>query len=441
MFKKLILLFVILVIFTGGCSPSSKPSKELGSILESLTIDECRVLECFFRTFFEESQGGYVLFGNKPLCIESFPFREEGSIFLPQKMHALSTRLKEGALLWKQLNLNKYCKDYLLFVYEKAVFDKWVDVILVNKKAFSKTVESNLSLFQYVLGPKVTPSELLIRLTDAGETFESVLHEDRVLIGILLGYGTQNSLFGSRLENINQTVSVPSFGFSSLLDEASWLKSGGQLSTDFSEEKKPLLPWFCCYDTQETKPLIYQYKCAQKNITKVLNSSSFLENILTQMFGVDVHLRPTHTASDFPGGNNLTKIVAQSIWLSIDETIRDAHYISGFYKGLRSSEEGIQPPSEEEYEVIVEKFLQAGADPTTPIYASAKDQLAYAAGLKIWDHFKKGEDLYSFTEVMEMLSEAEHGVWSVPPIDPHTDMILTHLHAILYQRLDACLLF
>ena len=53
-------------------------------------------------------------------------------------------------------------------------------------------VKSNLPLFQYILGPEVTPEKLLTKLTDPNESFHNVLNENKTLIGILLGFGTHN---------------------------------------------------------------------------------------------------------------------------------------------------------------------------------------------------------------------------------------------------------
>ncbi len=197
MLKKLVVISALLITLLGGCFSSSqkKESQELQNIIQSLSADELAVLEIFFRTLLTESQGGYVLYGNKPSCIEGFANREEGTYFLANWVHVFTTKLKEGALIWEKLGLNKYYKNYLLYVYEKPV-DEWRHLVLVNKQSLLLIIEANLPLFQYVLGPKVTPNELLDALSNSKGNFDSVLNYDRALIGILLGYGTQNALHG-----------------------------------------------------------------------------------------------------------------------------------------------------------------------------------------------------------------------------------------------------
>jgi hypothetical protein len=438
-FSRVIVLSLLVFLILGGCSSSSQKEQhtQLQLELDSLTRAESGILEAFFRTLFTESQGGYVLYGNKPVCIEAFPVREEGSIFLAKWIHVMSIKLKEGALLWKKLDLNKYSKDFLVFIYEKPVFEKWIDFVIINKREFLQIVEENLPLFQYVLGPKVTPSELLAKLTDPHETFYSVLHDDKVLIGILLGYGTENALFVSRKENIQETVSIPSFGFTSLHDEDSWLRTGSLLSEDMSEQKSPPMPCFGCYENKKTKALIKEYKKSQKQIAKTLQSDNFLEQVLSRFFDVKIHLNPKAVdTSPFPEKDVLTKIVAQSIWNCIPEDQRDSEYFVFFCDGLRSSEEGQEPLSDEEYSCLVVRFIETLGNKnfSEPEFMALRRKLAYAAGLKVWHHFKNGSDLYSFSEVLKYLSDAEAGMIHFPSIDIATDEILTHLHSVLYIR-------
>lgn len=437
MVKLLIIRSALVILFLGGCFSVSvkKGSSELQNLLNSLATEELSVLDTFFRTLFVESQGGYVLYGNKPICIDGFPIREEGTVFLAKRIHVFSTKLKEGALLWKKLGLNQYCKNYALFVYDKPVFDKWVDLIVINKSAFYRTVEENLPLFQYALGPKVSPGELLLKLTDSNETFHSVLHDDRVLIGILLGYGTQNALFGSRTENINDCATMPSFGFSSLNEEICWLEKGGALSVDFSEEKEPLLPWFGCYENQETKVLIEGYKQAQKRISKVLKSEHFLETVLSKIFEQKItfkHQPFIQNKNLFSDRNELTKIVAHSIWRCIDQNHRDPEYILAFYDGLNACQNGALPLPENDYGELICRFYHSS--PTDAEFSAMRKAVAYSAGLRVWNHFKLGKDLYSFCDVMKFLKDIQADAMSVPLIDAQTDEILTHLHSVLYDR-------
>jgi hypothetical protein len=439
MLKKAVCLSILLVSLLTSCGSLStkKESTELQKAIRSLSANELSTLETFFRTLLGESQGGYVLYGNKPICVEGFPIREEGTVFLEKWIHIFSTKLKKGALLWKKLGLNKYCKDYILFVYEKPVFDKWVDFVLINKQEFYRVVQDNLPLFQYVLGPKVTPSELLIKMADSKETFHSVLRDDRVLIGILLGYGTENSLYGSRSENIQDTSSAPSFGFTTLNEEISWLKERQSVSISLGEEKIPSLPRFSYYENRETKLLIDGYKRTQKRISELLKSEHFLEDILSKLFKEEITINAKkEDVLTFSEPNQLTKIVAQSLWNAIPHNERNPEYIGSFFSGLNANEKGVLPLLDNEYTSLVIRYYRAVDEctPQDPEFLALRREVAYSAGLKAWNHFKLGRDFYSLSNVMDLLSKAQAGNLVFPPIDSETDQILTCLHSVLYQR-------
>lgn len=169
---------------------------------------ETFVLEQFFRTLLLHSEGGYVLYDAKPVCINGFHVIDKftGS----HHRHKESIDLREGAAIWKKLAIGNLKNDIIIHVYDQrdCLAPTYIHILLINKPLFIKTVQENLALFQYVLGVTVTPEKLLAKLTDAKETFHSVLKGDTVLIGIILGFGTQNALYGSHSENLqNQLIS------------------------------------------------------------------------------------------------------------------------------------------------------------------------------------------------------------------------------------------
>jgi hypothetical protein len=437
-FNKLFVVSALFFVLLGGCFySSSKRSQELQKAVHSLSLEELAILDTFFRTLLSESQGGYALYGNKPCCLEGFANREEGSAYLAKWIHVYSTKLKEGALLWEKLNLNRFCKNHMLYVYEKP-FREWRHFLLVNKQGLLHAIDANLPLFQYVLGPKVTPTDLLTQLSASKGNFDSVLHGDRVLIGILLGYGTQNALHGARTEDINEGLSTtPTFAFTTLNDESSWLKENEVVSIDFSEEKTLLLPWFGCYDSKETSTLIKGYKRTQKKISKVLKSKHFLAEVLSQFFEEKVTINSRDIKDEcfsFPDKDEMTSIVAQSIWRCIEE--KDPEYIDSFVKGMEASDLNVLPLSDSEYSDLVMKYFQRKekSNPLDSTFLKMRMQIAYYAGMRVWNHLKLGKDLYSLPDIVNLLSEVKRGALAMLPVDSETDLILTHLHWVLYQR-------
>ncbi len=420
-------LLLLLFFLCSGCAFTRVQTPHLKATLQSLSEEQLSILDAFFRVLFVQSQGGYVLYGNKPLCIEAFAYREEGSLFLAKSIHMFSTELKRGALLWKELGLDKYCRNYHLHISDNPT-KEWQDLLLLNKKELLVTLYKNHVLFQYILGPSLTPEQFLDQLLDPQLTFHSTLQNNKTLIGILLGYGTQNALFCSRAENIQEgDQSLPSNGFRTLEEESQWLKSKFTLSIQSSEEKVPLLPWFGCYDNQETQSLLTHYNQSRKKILKVLQSPHFLEEVFSRLFEEKVTLKPYNSSSrpSLPNRQELILAVSQSIWHSIAE--KDPEYISSFLLGLQASENATTPLSEEEFCSLRSRYLASSSQGKD--LPALRQEMAYQAGVRVWDHFKQAKELYSLPEILSQLVQTS----SIPHLDPQTDKVLTHLHYLLYH--------
>lgn len=169
-----------------------------------ISVEDTVILENFFRTMIEKSEGGYVLYDSKPICINGY--YDKDYFQNESEQHKTSVFLREGMKRWKEFNLPP--SNIIVHGYnnEDTSAKNHVHILFINKKLFLKTVQENLSLFQYVLGPDVNPQGLLAKLTDPQETFHGVLKDDKVLIGILLGFGTQNSIYVSRMENLHDML-------------------------------------------------------------------------------------------------------------------------------------------------------------------------------------------------------------------------------------------
>ncbi|MGE0198885.1 MAG: hypothetical protein AB7S94_09040 [Simkaniaceae bacterium] len=257
----------------------SAHSKE--SLLETLSTEEKCVLSSFFKTLLVDSEGGFVLLGEKPMCVEGVFSEENIIVSLGNKLHKKSIYLKKGYQIWEKFNTNE--KNQNIFLRMSDVYsDQWKEIALINKKHFLRVVEENLPLFQYVLGPNTTPENLFDEYMQTKVSIGKLLKEDRVLIGMILGFGTQNALMGSRLENLEeQQASEQSLGFSSLEEEHLKLKKEAKLSTTFSQAKIPL---FLAFDNNETESLVTNYAKTSQKIEKLLTSENFLTEVLTYFF-------------------------------------------------------------------------------------------------------------------------------------------------------------
>jgi len=252
-----------------------------------------------------ESTAGYVLYGEKPMSIETY---EISSLNLLANPNPQIVTLLKGKELWEDLNLSND-KEYLLSVFVK---DSKCHAICINRKAFIQNVKENITLFRYVLGPALTPESLLSELLASKSQFYDVLDNNQVLLEILKGHGKQNALVHVRLAMISdpQTLGTfdefpliskklarswagspekyqnkPSFGFSAIASEEIALKN---LTVD-SGKLKPYdgfeIPRFNCEpDSEETKSLLSNYEQNRAKIIKATGSKNFLEETLRKFF-------------------------------------------------------------------------------------------------------------------------------------------------------------
>lgn len=360
-------------------------------------MHEEAVLSEFFHTLLEESEAGYVLKGKKPVCINGFNLQDR---FLTENaFHKMSVYLKEGANVWKKHNFGKYKSGIIVHVYNKgdSLVKNCVHVLVIHRDLFINTVNSNLPLFQYVLGPEITASSLLDKLTDPEQTFYDVLKDDKVLIGIILGFGTQNALYGSRLENLEESCMEvdlapfkskaakivqknphlkdlvllsshsdeqsknlkPSFGYSTLQEEISKLREKIEISSQKLASGAPYFIFGRLKNDAETNRLVHELEETQEKIAKQLNMPTFLTEALKQIFpNEEINVNKSDDQGVlFTFDHEDTRQLPNLVALNIFNNLRDekAEYIEAFFLGMKDFDTQItldeSPPHSLDYEI------------------------------------------------------------------------------------------
>lgn len=272
-------------------SASESPHKQ---ILTHLSQADREALDTFLKVMLTSSEGGYVLYGNKPICFQSMSLRDSDPLGLMN--HHMSTLLSIGISTWEKVGLPKNSKKYILHSSQpKNLSGIWQHILLINRAAYYRAVNENIVLFKYVLGPKLTPESLLEQLTSPVNDFYSVLKNDKVLVGILLGFGVNNALFvnreellGEPLEEHSQNNLMPSFGYSSLEEESADLQQKIMLSSYRLEKYFPRL--FFGHVPNNDKgilnnvELIKDFEDVQIKVQEILTSEFFLENVLEEFY-------------------------------------------------------------------------------------------------------------------------------------------------------------
>ncbi|MBS0622356.1 MAG: hypothetical protein JSR80_05310 [Verrucomicrobia bacterium] len=198
-------LILLLTIAQPGCNKGSAPNVWEQKIAQLSPADRL-ALDTLFRFFLEESEAGYVLLGVKPLCSEGLYAKPYSLGEMKAQYYVQSQLIWRGLRIWQELGLQSLSKRFALVVNKVPdPYGQWYGVTFLDRPAVLKVVADNLPLFRYVLGPTVTPEFVLERLEDPNVAFDDACGNSRVLIGILMGFGTDNCLICSRSEDIAES--------------------------------------------------------------------------------------------------------------------------------------------------------------------------------------------------------------------------------------------
>lgn len=145
---------------------------------------------------------------------------------------------------------------------------------MVNKVEFVKVINQHLHLFERVLDRSVSPEQMLSDLESGKISLLDSINNNKMILGILLGYGKYNAMLFNRREwqGLNDaglqhsTIKLEAFGdyaYSPLV-----IKSV-HFAADF---KHP-----------ETKVLQKKYQKLREKISEIYAKGNFLEITLSQL--------------------------------------------------------------------------------------------------------------------------------------------------------------
>jgi len=161
--------------------------------LKSIPHGDQKKLETLFHHMMTGDYFACTLFGDKPMTFQEFhddPWKMSSQCMVCPYHHYY---LDEGWQTW-----NKYRS---LFPSEKFIFTKipsksgYKFIILINKEAFEKVFEENRDIFEQALAPSITCQQILQDFEAGRKTFSEILNDHEGLVGIVLGYGREGSLF------------------------------------------------------------------------------------------------------------------------------------------------------------------------------------------------------------------------------------------------------
>jgi len=311
--KNRLFIFILVFLFITKASisffaykntkNSSFPTKE---VIASLTKTERLFLEHFFQALFLQ-ENGYALFGEKPSSFTaySFPFNPVIIETDTYRKKFFYTNFKvfnslnyfdsylmiKGWKTWKKVEKKLPLKKFLILKFHSEL-DNVEGIITINKKNFIKTVNENNKYFSQLFGYPITGKRLLMKFNDNPLVFwEKIKENNHECIGILLGFGKQNSHLFQQRENIRLELMKTlykknSSQYQKLVEE--YDKYRKILKPSFNRKHSRLsicnLPGFLVDPTtEETHQLKKKYREEQLEIINELKKHNFLEKILEKL--------------------------------------------------------------------------------------------------------------------------------------------------------------
>lgn len=339
------------------------------------------ILNQFFKTMFEHSEYGYVLDGEKPIStMNVFPL---GDLIAPQSLNfKIAAYAREAINIWERLCPKQ--GDIVLkaaVVQENSSLGPTYELSLINKFKLKEVIRENIDLFRYVLGPTTDTENLVEYILNSQQSIVKTLCNNKVLIGIVLGFGTYNSLMHSRAEEIQNALpisDVPPFELNSafmgdmgvcnfddtqlkvvLLSQAQQTQSKSSARICFKpkgnhdellKELDEILSKkediavsllrdnprfvFAAYRNPENKGLIDNLKCTQENTKKLLDRSDFLECVLEKITGEKPCISSTFSVCEFEKAQNIESLVAEILWMIANQLDKETipEFIDAFCK-------------------------------------------------------------------------------------------------------------
>lgn len=159
----------------------------------TLTEENVKAIEPVFDHLFKFEPLSYTLFFDKPVSfsqiskINHVGVLEIGHLLSPDNSFL---RIHSGWIAWKKWAAERQFKNYM-FIDKSA--DGFLTIILINKKEFRRVFDHHKALFHKVLGSEMSAELLMEQIASEQTSLRKALHHDVRLLGILLGYGSQNA--------------------------------------------------------------------------------------------------------------------------------------------------------------------------------------------------------------------------------------------------------
>ncbi len=264
-------MFVIIALAFSSCSHSERTDTTLQKY--DVTQEEKAWLKEFFRDLLFNTPGGYTLYGTKPVSMVNLAcLTEQDRRKLQEDYQALSDEEKSHVLLqrydfatnynrWEKIKDRFPIRQYLFGVFPSP-YEKSVELVLfVNIEMTVKTLLDHYADFRRLLGSDFDPLEVVFEVEDKQSSFWNTVLKKHSLIGILLGFGKNQSwFFETSVKYENQQGRIGAF-IQSLPE-----KMVGEGYIDQYDPQHFSLPSFLHFGLHTEKAIIERYETERQSI-------------------------------------------------------------------------------------------------------------------------------------------------------------------------------
>jgi len=274
------------------CSCSKKESVKK-------TIQEHHLCK-FFQYMLLESGGAYTLFGDKPVTLEDISYPNDDD--LKKLKQCREEILKKNPnfkfrTIEKTLNNDwKMSKDYLsalkmdnfifIEVFPDHFFPRESLIVFINIEKTALTLQKYYSEFSRELQMDFDPLKTVYEIKDPTSKFWQGVWKKPFLLGLLLGYGYENSRLCSWCIQHNDSTCPEIKSFITFLHEKAYGADTNDplIKYPIKLDGKPFrLPIFACHDKETSQALIEKYKRQRKEILRIYKNKDFLQVILSKL--------------------------------------------------------------------------------------------------------------------------------------------------------------
>ncbi len=234
-----------------------------------ISKSEREEMSLFFETLIRLDGFGYTIFGQKPVSSAGCWVNQP----VPDAFFDKEAVYRRGQKLWEKYTPSK---NFVLKFEEKG---GWYGIIIINKPAFIHVVTEQQDEFRRILGPDITPENLLSQLIDPANSFEQIVKHDDGLLGILFGYGHKNAQMFKRKKQL-----LSSEGKEKIEAEYNFLNE--RLKPTAQESILDLFPdvgFLADLESEETQKILKEYDKSKCEIMKAILSDNLLGVILCKL--------------------------------------------------------------------------------------------------------------------------------------------------------------